>query len=111
VARSINGARRSAPDAALAHRQDGRHQNQVHRSLSDDQNRTIVRWVDQGAARATQGHAGGHRVERTEWTLAGTSPDGTGLIIRSPVDAEGSAIGSWWKPSARRLTEPRWRRG
>jgi hypothetical protein len=83
------------------------------RSLSDEQIETIVRWVDQGAAKGDSKDMPAPKVWPTEqgWNFAGLfgqkEPD---LIVRStPWLQKAGANDTWWKPIVETgLTEPRW---
>src|SRR5262245_47750966 len=83
------------------------------RSLSDDQLATIVRWVDQGAAKgeAKDMPAPKKWEDGQGWNFAKlfnqTEPD---LIVRStPWTQKAGANDTWWKPIVETgLTEPRW---
>jgi hypothetical protein len=83
------------------------------RSLSDAQIDTIVRWIDQGAARGDMADMPPAKVWPNEqtWNFAAmfgqTEPD---LVIRStPWTQKAGQNDTWWKPEVETgLTEPRW---
>jgi hypothetical protein len=83
------------------------------RSLSDDQIATIVRWVDQGAAKGDAKDMPAPRQWPSDqgWNLAKlfgqAEPD---LIVRStPWTHKAGQNDAWWKPVTETgLTEPRW---
>ena len=108
------GARRSAADAAVAHRQDGRHPGVQERSLahrrSDRHDPEVGR--SRRARGRSEGHAAGQGVAgrpgvdlRGDVRPEGTRPDHP----LDAVDAEAGANDTWWKPMVDTgLTEPRW---
>jgi hypothetical protein len=83
------------------------------RSLSDDQIETIVKWIDQGAAKGDPKDMPPPKQWPNEqgWNFAKlfgqTEPD---LIVRStPWTQKAGANDTWWKPIVETgLTEPRW---
>jgi hypothetical protein len=83
------------------------------RSLSDEQIETIVRWVDQGAAKGDPKDMPAPKVWPTEqgWNFAaGFGQKEPDLIIRStPWTQKAGANDTWWKPIVETgLTEARW---
>ena len=108
-------ARRVAPDAAVAHRQDRRHPGVQERSLADRRADRHHRQAGSTPARRRATRRTCRRRSSGPTIRAGTSPSMFGqnepdLIIKStPWTQKAGAKDAWWQPVvATGITEPRW---